>query len=85
MKKVKLNVGGQTVEAEVMSFVPEEEPWSVYRCEDGTKFKMKLVVSEVFKLPEKDPITGFPQLMVRSSNIISVEPSNMPLSKKEIQ
>jgi len=85
MKKVKMNVGGQTVEAEVMSFNMVEERWSIYRLEDGTRFKLKLVVSDVFKLPSKDPVTGLPQLIVRSSNVISVEPPDTPLSKKEIQ
>ena len=85
MKKVKVNVAGQQVEAEMAAFKPVDEPWSVYRLEDGTTFKMKLVVSDVLKLPSQDPVTGLPQLIVRSSNIISVEPPDVPIPKRELQ
>ena len=84
MKKVNVNVGAEVVEAEVIQFTPVNEPWSIYRLEDGTTFKLKLVVSDVLKLPSNDPITGLPQLVVRSSNIISVEPPDTPLSKHEV-
>jgi hypothetical protein len=82
--KVRMNIGGQVVEAEKVDYKPIEEPWSLYRLEDGTTVKLKLVVSEVFRLPHPDPVTGLPQLMVRSSNIISVEPPQIPLPKKEV-
>ena len=85
MKRVKMNVGGQTVEAEKMAFNAIEEPWSLYRLEDGTTFRMKPVVMDVFRLPTKDPVTGLPQLMVQSANVISVEPPDEPLSKRDIQ
>jgi hypothetical protein len=82
--KVKLNLGGQVVEAEKMTCNPIQEPWSIYRLEDGTIVKLKLVVSDVFKLPHPDPVTGLPQLIVRSSNVISVEPPEAPLTKREV-
>ncbi len=85
MRNVKVNLGGQAVEAEAMEFKPVEEQWSRYRLEDGTVVKLKLVVSDVFKLPTVDPVTGLPQLMVRSSNIMSVEPPEPTLSKREVQ
>lgn len=73
--KIKLNLGGQTVEVEKMDFKPIEENWSLYKLEDGTIVKLKLIVSDVFKLPEPDPLTGLPQLLVKSGNVMSVEPS----------
>lgn len=84
MKKVKMNLGGREVEAESMAFNAIEEPWSLYRLEDGTTVKLKLVVSDVFKLAIPDPVTGLPQVVVRSSNIMSVEPPETPLSKREV-
>ena len=84
MKKAKINLGGEDVEAEVMTFTTVDEPWSVYRLDDGITFKMKLVVTEVLKLPSTDPVTGLPQLMVRSSNVIAVEPPDASLSKMEV-
>jgi hypothetical protein len=85
MSKVKMNLGGRPVEVEKMDFVPIAEQWSTYRLEDGTIFKMKLIVSDVFKLPTPDPVTGFPQLMVRSSSVMSVEPLETEPSKKGVQ
>lgn len=79
MKKVKINVGGQDVEAEPMSFNMIEDPWSVGRLEDGTIFKIKPAITSIFKLPTKDPITRAPQLMVQTAFIISVEPPETPL------
>ena len=73
--KIKMNLGGQAVEAETMEFKPIEEAWSFYRLEDGTVVKIKLIVSDVFKLPNNDPMTGMPQLIVKSTNVMSVEPA----------
>jgi hypothetical protein len=84
MQKVMLDIGPKRVEAEKMSFKMIEEPWSLCRLEDGTTFKIKLVISDVFKLPENDPITGLPQLIVRAANIISVDPPDAS-SRKDIQ
>jgi len=73
--KIKMNLGGQVVEAEKMEFKPIDEAWSMYRLDDGTVVRIKLIVSEVFKLPAPDPLTGLPQLLVKSSNVMSVDPS----------
>lgn len=72
--KIKMNLGGNVVEAEKMEFKPIEENWSLYRLEDGTVVRIKLIVSDVFKLPGNDPLTGMPQLLVKSTNVMSVEP-----------
>jgi len=85
MKKVKVSVGGQTLEAEKMLFHPIEEPWGVYGLEDGTTFRLRTVVMDVFRLPTKDPVTGLPQLMVQSTTMVTVEPPDTPLSKRDIQ
>jgi hypothetical protein len=42
------------------------------------------VISDVFKLPMQDPLTGIPQYVIRSSNVMSVEPADIE-SKREIQ
>jgi hypothetical protein len=58
MKTIKINIGDLTVEAESMNYKPMDEPWSLYRLDDGSTIKIKLVVSDVFKLPTPDPLTG---------------------------
>ena len=82
MKKVKINIGDVTIEADSMNYRSIDEPWSLYRLEDGSTIRVKLVISDVFKLPTSDPITGLPQYMIKSSNVMSVEPPDM---KREIQ
>ena len=83
MKRVKLNLGGQQVEAEVMDFKAVAEAWSTYRLDDGTIVKVKIIASDIFKLPSADPVTGLPNLIVRSSNVMSIEPPES-FAKKEI-
>lgn len=82
--KVKMNIGGRLVETEKINFHPIQEPWSVYRLEDGTTVKLRPVVSDVFKLPTPDPVTGLPQLIIKATNITSIEPPEAALSKKEV-
>jgi hypothetical protein len=79
--KIKMNIGGQAVEVEKMDFKAIEEAWSIIKLSDGTIVKIKLVVSDVFKLPQPDPLTNLPQLLVKSTNVMSVEP---PMAKGDV-
>ena len=81
MKKMKLNLGGKAVEAEKMDFKPIDENWSLYRLEDGTVLKLRLIVSEIFKLPGADPLTGMPQFLAKSSNVMAVESPTSSITK----
>jgi len=83
MKKVRMNLGGQSVEAEMMLFKAIEEPWSLYKLDDGTTLKVKIVLSDVYKIPIPEPLTGLPQFIIRASNVLSVDVADQP-SKKEI-
>jgi hypothetical protein len=85
MKTVKLNLGGKTIEAESLSYRPLNEPWSSYQLDDGSIIKLKIVISDVFKLPTPDQLTGLPQYIVRSSNVMSVEPQESVASKRKVQ
>ena len=79
---VKLNLGGKTVDSERMEFKQLDEAWSSYRLEDGTIVKIKVVAAEVYKLPGVDPLTGAPQYLVKSSNVLAVEPLSTSSSSK---
>ena len=72
---MKIDTNGRTVEAKRVGFKPLEEVWNVYQLEDGTILKIRLIVSEVFQLPDHDPMTGVPQLLVKSTNVIAVQPA----------
>ena len=80
---VKLNLGGKMVDAEKMDFNTLGDAWSAIRLEDGTVIKIKVVAAEVYKLPGVDPLTGVPQFVVKSSNVLSVEPPSNPSSSKK--
>ena len=67
-----------------MDFKALDEAWSTYRLEDGTIVKIRVVASEVFKLPGVDPLTGVPQLIVKSSNIMTVEAPTPSASTKKV-
>ena len=80
---VKLNVDGKSVDAEKMDFNTLCDAWSSIRLEDGTVIKIKVVASEVYKLPGVDSMTGASQFLVKSTNVLSVEPpSTLSSSKK---
>lgn len=74
MAKVQVNINGALVDVEKMDFTSIDEPWSTYRLADGTTVKMKLVVTDILKMPGRDPVTGQDQFMIRSSNVAAVEP-----------
>ena len=75
MSKVKVTIGDKTLEGEQVAFETTSEPWSSYRLADGNVVKMKLVVAAVIRLPDKDPVTGLPQYLINSTNVVSIEPS----------
>lgn len=80
---VKLNLGGKMVDAEKMEFKLLDEAWSAYRLEDGTIIKIKVIASEIFKLPGTDPLTGAPQVLVKSTNVVVAEPPSTSSSSQK--
>ena len=83
--KLNLKLGDKVVAAEKMEFNPIAENWSLYRLEDGSVIRLRLIVSEIFKLPGSDPVTGMPQYLAKSTNIMAVEPPRSSMTKtKEV-
>lgn len=72
--KITTTVNGTRVEIEKMEFTPVTEAWTCYRLDDGIVVKMRLIVTEIFKMPEVDALTGLPQFIVKSSTVMSVDP-----------
>lgn len=64
---------GRQVEGEETEFKAVSEPWCVYQLQDGYTIRMKLVVTQVIKTPQKDA-DGNPVYVVRSSNVLAVSP-----------
>jgi hypothetical protein len=62
---------GNKVQATQEEFVPTKEEWNEYKLTDGTIIRIKIVVSEIFRLDQKDPATGKPNFMVKSKSVMS--------------
>ena len=56
-------------EAEDLDFMEEKEHWNVYKLNDGTTLKVKLVLQGVKRLKKCDP-TGSPIYLIKSTNIV---------------
>lgn len=80
MKK-KFNINGQEIMGEEVEFETEKEAWNSYILHDGTRLKLKSVVSSIIRLDMHKP-DGDPVYYVNSSNIASADvPDN--LKKKQ--
>ncbi len=76
------NFNGQQVWGEEVEFETEREGWNVYILRDGTKLKMKSIVSQVVRLEMHNPANGDPLYLVQASNVLNTDsPDN--LKKRE--
>lgn len=77
--KVKINFGGEEVEALPIDVNQTNEYWNQYMLDDGTVIKMKLVATKVLRVDGKYDNEGNPLYVIQSTNITSV---NAPDSLK---
>ena len=77
MARRKINFQGRAVWGEEVEFEVDNEGFNNYILHDGTKLKMKTVVSEVLRLDMYKP-DGEPIYLINSTNIVSaVVPDNL--------
>jgi len=69
--KIRLPDGRETFGTQV-DFKVIKEDWNEYELRNGLILRIKPVVSEVYILEEKDPATGMPNVLVKSTNVISL-------------
>jgi hypothetical protein len=55
-------------------YTPYLEDWNVYRLPDGTKLKIKLVVSTVFRIKGRYDELGYPMYAINSTNAVTPIP-----------
>jgi hypothetical protein len=79
MKK-NYSYGDGEVPGEEVDFEPERERFNVYLLEDGTKIKLKTVVTSVARLDTFDK-DGDPIYLLQSSNVMVTD--SPPQLKKE--
>jgi hypothetical protein len=74
-RKIRFPAGGPEKDAQLIDIQQSNEHWNNYLLGDGTVLKMKLVATEVWRIEgEWDP-EGNPIYVVKSSNVVTVNPS----------
>jgi len=69
-KMTRINFGGRNVEATEVGFKSLKEEWNEYQAEDGSVLRLKVVVSEIYRLDEYDS-DDKPIYVIKSSNVLS--------------
>ena len=70
--KVKIKYKNALVDAVPVAVTESTENWNIYKLEDKSVVKMKLVVTDVFRIEGQYDAEGNPVYMIKSSNIPSI-------------
>lgn len=78
VNKIKINFGGEEVEALAIDINQANEYWNQYLLDDGTVIKMKLVATKVLRVDDKHDLEGNPLYVIQSTNVTTVNaPDNL--------
>ncbi len=69
----KFNFQGREVDATEVEFQTRKEDWNEYQLMDGSVIKMKMVVSDIFRLDGAYDNEGNPAYHIKSSNVATVK------------
>ncbi|MFH1596100.1 MAG: hypothetical protein ABIG94_07000 [Pseudomonadota bacterium] len=69
-RRSKISYAGREVEATEVDFKPIKEDWNEYQVSDGTTIRIKVVVTNVFRLDEFDQDLN-PIYVTKSANVLS--------------
>lgn len=72
MKKT-IVLNGVDKQAELVDVVTASEPWSTLLLADGTRLRVKLVVTEVWRLLDEVNAAGEPVYVIHSTNVMNVQ------------
>jgi hypothetical protein len=64
---------GEEVEAEVVGFRAAGEHWNEYLLDDGTLFKIKLVVTEIARIKDRYDANGDPIYAATHTQVTAVD------------
>jgi hypothetical protein len=70
MARRKVNYEGREVWGEEVEFEAEREGFNTYLLQDGTRLKLKTVVSDIVRLDLRNS-EGEPIYLVKSTNIVT--------------
>jgi len=65
--------GGEEIEAEVVGFRATGEHWNEYLLDDGTVFKIKLVVTEIVRIKDGYAAQGDPIYAANHTQVTAVD------------
>jgi hypothetical protein len=74
---------GTVVTGTKVGFRTVKEDWNEYELEDGTKLYIKLVLGDVVRFNELNPMTNEPVYQVLSQNIVRVKASKRAIQEVE--
>lgn len=83
-RKVKINFDGKEMEVWDVPITESTERWTELRLEDGAVLRVKVVVSNVFRLSEKDG-QGNPRYAINSTNAVVLGEPPKKLSDRTVQ
>ena len=63
---------GEEVTGEQLQFEIKKEGFSEYLLSDGNTLRVRVVLAEVYCTDQKDPLTGRPNYVVKSANVVSI-------------
>jgi hypothetical protein len=73
-RKIQLGPGGPEKDAQLLDIQQSSEHWNQYLLGDGTVLRIKLVATEVWRIEGEWDQEGNPFYVVKSSNVLSVNP-----------
>ena len=70
-RRVKIHFNGQQVDAETVEATQAGERWNEYLLDDGTILKVKVVVTNVYRVEGQYDAEGNPLYIIQSTNVLS--------------
>jgi hypothetical protein len=71
--KIKINFGGEEVDAMPIEVTQSTEHWNQYLLDDGTVIKIKTVLTKVLRVDNKYDNEGNPLYITQTTNIVSAD------------
>ena len=85
-RRVKVPYLNKMAEGEQLEYNTVNEDWNVYETEDGTKIRVKTVVSKIIRLDEINKTTNEPIYVINSTNLVDSDvPEELKGGKTDTQ
>ena len=76
--KTKVKIGDEWVEGEEINFHAEQDDWHIYKLEDGTTVKLKVIVTKIIRTEKWNPNLNDPIYSISSNTIVeTIVPENL--------